>query len=121
MISDPYTLRLNAIMAVDQGAALVLTTLATANELGLADQAVFVWSGADCNDVWFPVQRPDFTRSPAIAAAAGGALGAVDLSIDDIDHVDLYSCFPAAVQAGAKGVGIALDDPRGLSVTGGLA
>src|SRR5581483_3897259 len=43
------------------------------------------------------------------------------LSVDDIAHIDLYSCFPAAVQIGAAELGLPLDDPaRPLTVTGGL-
>ncbi|MDP3371016.1 MAG: acetyl-CoA acetyltransferase, partial [Brevundimonas sp.] len=34
--------------------------------------------------------------------------------------IDLYSCFPIAVEIGAEELGLALDDPRGLTVTGGL-
>mgnify|MGYP000263990993 CR=1 FL=1 len=39
---------------------------------------------------------------------------------DDLDFIDLYSCFPIAVEVGAEELGLSLDDPRGLTVTGGL-
>ena len=42
------------------------------------------------------------------------------MGIDDVDRMDLYSCFPSAVQMAAEALGIALDDARGLTVTGGL-
>jgi acetyl-CoA C-acetyltransferase len=38
----------------------------------------------------------------------------------DLSLIDLYSCFPSAVRIGAEELGLALDDPRGLTVTGGL-
>jgi acetyl-CoA C-acetyltransferase len=38
--------------------------------------------------------------------------------VDDVAHVDIYSCFPSAVQIGAAEVGLSLD--RQLTVTGGL-
>ena len=38
--------------------------------------------------------------------------------MDDLDHVDLYSCFPAAVQVAAAELGLGEDRP--LTVTGGL-
>lgn len=120
LTAEPYTKTMNAIMAVDQGAAVLVTSLATARDVGLADQAVFVWSGADAHDVRFPVQRPDLHRSPGIEAAGAAALGAAGVGIDEIDHLDLYSCFPSAVQVTADALGIAVDDPRGLTVTGGL-
>ncbi|KAA0233082.1 MAG: hypothetical protein JJLCMIEE_02886 [Acidimicrobiales bacterium] len=120
VVADPYTKLMSAFLYVDQGAALLLTSLEVARGLGAADRAVFVWSGADVNDVWYPVARPDFTTSPAIAAAGAAALGAGGLVIDDVDLIDLYSCFPSAVEVGAEALGLALDDPRGLTITGGL-
>lgn len=121
LTAEPYTKRLNAIMKVDQGAAVIVCSLAVATELGLADKAVYVWSGADATEVWCPSQRPDLARSAGIEAAGTAALGAAGVGIDDIDHLDFYSCFPSAVEAGADALGVALDDPRGLTVTGGLA
>jgi acetyl-CoA C-acetyltransferase len=121
LTAEPYTKRMNAIMGVDQGAALIVTSLATAITLGLEDQAVFVHSGADANDLWVPSERPHLDRSPGIAAAGRAALEAAEVGIDDVDHLDLYSCFPSAVQVAAEELGIQLDDPRGLTVTGGLA
>jgi acetyl-CoA C-acetyltransferase len=42
------------------------------------------------------------------------------LSMSDVDFIDLYSCFPSAVEIACAENGLALDDPRGLTVTGGL-
>ena len=121
LTAEPYTKRLNAIMSVNQGAALVVTSLAVAQDLGIADRAIFVWSGADTTDVWCPSQRPDLASSPGIKAAGDAVLAAAGVGVDDIDRFDFYSCFPSAIQAGAGALGLALDDPRGLTVTGGLA
>ena len=120
IVAEPYTKRMTAFLNVDQGAAVVVCSLAAARAAGVADRAVFVWSGADCHDVWEPVARPDLTASPAIAAASGAVLDAHDVGVDDVSAFDLYSCFPAAVEAAAAAVGVALDDARGLTVTGGL-
>jgi len=38
--------------------------------------------------------------------------------VDDIAHIDLYSCFPSAVQVGAESLGLGED--RQLTQTGGL-
>jgi acetyl-CoA C-acetyltransferase len=82
---------------------------------------VFPVSGADANDHWYVSNRWDLHSSPAIAAAGRAALGAVGAGIDDVAFVDLYSCFPAAVQIGARALGLPLDDPtRPLTLTGGL-
>ena len=120
IIAEPYTKRMTAFLNVDQGAAVVVCSLAAARAAGVANRAVFVWSGADCHDVWEPVARPDLTASPAIAAASSAVLGAHDVGVDDVSAFDIYSCFPAAVEAAADAVGISTDDPRGLTVTGGL-
>ena len=42
-------------------------------------------------------------------------------SIGDIGFIDLYSCFPSAVEIGCQELGIATNDPRGLTITGGLS
>ena len=120
--AEPYTKRMNAVITVDQGAAVAVTSLAIASELGLADRAVFVWAAGDASDVWFPSERPDLASSPAIAAAANAALSAagIGIGIDDITRLDLYSCFPSAVEIGASAIGISEQDSRRLTVTGGL-
>jgi acetyl-CoA C-acetyltransferase len=52
--------------------------------------------------------------------AAQRALALAGLTPADIDVFDLYSCFPIAVFNVRDGLGIAADDPRDLTVTGGL-
>ena len=46
------------------------------------------------------------------------ALELCSLTPADVDHVDVYSCFPSAVQIGAREIGLDLNRP--LTVTGGL-
>ncbi|MHB1518338.1 MAG: acetyl-CoA acetyltransferase [Acidimicrobiales bacterium] len=126
IVSEPYTKRMNAFLGSDQGAALIVCSLAAARRAGVADRAVFIWSGAEATDVRSPVARPDPGRSPAIAAAGRALLAAASsaaarpVDIDDVGVLDLYSCFPSAVQLAAEALGIALDDSRGLTSTGGL-
>ncbi|HKY16021.1 MAG TPA: hypothetical protein VJM33_13935 [Microthrixaceae bacterium] len=120
IVAEPYTKRMNAFLNVDQGAAVVVTSLGRARELGLGDRVVFVWSVADANDVWFPSQRPDLGRSDGIEAAGTEALRAAGVGIDDVALFDLYSCFPSAVQFAAAALGLDPLDGRGLTVTGGL-
>ena len=120
IVAEPYTKRMSAFLNVDQGAALVVCSLAAARAAGVDDRAVFVWSGASCNDVWEPVARPDPATSPGIGAAAGATLAAAGIGVDDVDRFDLYSCFPSAVQAACEALGLSADDRRSLTVTGGL-
>jgi acetyl-CoA C-acetyltransferase len=48
------------------------------------------------------------------------ALDMAGKSIGEFSFLDLYSCFPSAVEIACEELGIAEDDPRGLTVTGGL-
>jgi acetyl-CoA C-acetyltransferase len=120
IIAEPYTKRMNSFPYVDQAAALVVCSLAVAVEAGLADDAIHVWSGADAAEVVLPGARRWLGRSEGAEAAAAAAYEAAGIDADDVGAFDLYSCFPSAVQMGARAVGAALDDPRGLTVTGGL-
>lgn len=119
LIAGSYPKRMNAFPRVDQAAAVVVTSLAVAKDLGIADRCSYIWSGAECAAPALPA-RPDLIENPALGAAARAALDAAGVGADDLEQIDLYSCFPSAVQAGAAGLGIALDDPRRLTVTGGL-
>jgi acetyl-CoA C-acetyltransferase len=55
-----------------------------------------------------------------MAAASSEAFRVAGCGIDDIAHVDLYSCFPSSVAFALDALGVAADDPRGTTVTGGL-
>jgi acetyl-CoA C-acetyltransferase len=118
--AEPYTKCMNSFANVDQGSALLVTTLAVAREAGLADQCVFPWSGAT-NTELVPSERRELGGSPAIRAAARATFTAAGVGLDEIDFIDLYSCFPVAVEIGALEIGLALDDARGLSQTGGMS
>ncbi|WP_063040845.1 thiolase C-terminal domain-containing protein [Nocardia grenadensis] len=122
MVSTPYPKLLMANLTVDQGAALILCSAAAADAAGVPrDLWVFPHGGATATDTWFLSERTDMAASPAIAAAGRAALGGAGIGIDDIAHIDLYSCFPVAVQVGAAALGLCIDDPaRPLTVTGGL-
>lgn len=121
LVGEPYTKRMNSIIQVDQGAALVLLSAGAAQAAGVPrERWVFPWAAAECNDVFLPSERPDVSRSPGIAAAGRAALGAAGRTIDDVAFVDLYSCFPCALEMGAEALGIDVDDPRGLTVTGAM-
>ncbi len=120
-IGFPYPKYLNAIMDVDQGAALLMTSAAEARRLGVPEEKwVYVHGCADATDHWFITERIDYHSSPAIRAMGKRALSMAGVGIDDITYLDLYSCFPSAVQIGRDMLGIAPNDPRPLTMTGGL-
>jgi len=120
MIGFPYTKRMNSNNAVEQSAAVIMCSVERARSLGVpADRWVFPWAGSDAHDSQFLSNRRDFHSSPAIQAAGQAALRLAGVGVDDLAYVDLYSCFPSAVQIAAAELGLSLDQP--LTVTGGLS
>ena len=82
---------------------------------------MYPYAGTDAHDTYAISERAELHRSPAIRIAGARALELAGLGIDDMDYVDLYSCFPSAVQVAAAELGLPVDDPaRPLTVTGGL-
>jgi acetyl-CoA C-acetyltransferase len=117
----PYPKRMCANIDVDQGAAVLLCSYEAARAAGVPDdRMVFLHAAAEAHDHWFVTERWSLAESPAIAATGAAALSAAGFGLDDVDHLDLYSCFPAAVEIGRAGLGLDPTDERPLTVTGGL-
>lgn len=120
-VGFPYTKYLNSVIQVNMGAAVIMTSLARARELGVAeDRIVYLHGCGDANDLWHLSERVNYTSSPAVRTIGQKAFAMAGKTIDDMDFLDIYSCFPSAVQIACDELGIAHDDPRGLTVTGGL-
>jgi len=121
MVCFPYPKRMCANIDVDQAAALLLCSYEAASAAGVPDdRMVFLHASAETNDHYFFSERFTLTDSPGIATAVGDALAAAGIAVDDVARFDLYSCFPSAVQVAMRALKIADDDPRPLTVTGGL-
>lgn len=121
-ISWPYTKLMNANNMVEQGAAVLVCSVEAARRMGVPkDNWVFVHSAAQARDTYAIAERGALHRSPAIRIAGGRALELARVRASDVALVDLYSCFPCAVQIAAAELGFPLDDPtRPLTLTGGL-
>ena len=118
-VSSPYLKLLTANIQVDQAAALVMCSAEAAERAGVPrDRWVFAWAGAHAQEEWHVSHRASLAESPAIRAMGRAALEHAGVGIDDVAHVDLYSCFPVAVEIAARELGLGLD--RQLTVTGGL-
>ncbi len=121
MIGFPYPKYLNAIMAVDQAAAVILCSSAKADALGVPqDKRIYLHGCSDAAELWNPIDRTNYYTSPAIRTCADKAFAMAKKTPADMALMDLYSCFPVAVEMACQEIGIAEDDPRGLTVTGGL-
>lgn len=133
MIAWPYTKRLCSNNQVDQGAAVIITSVAAAERAGVPrDRWVFLHAGAEAIDHWNVSNRVDLCSSPALRTAGRDAYALAERGPDDITHFDLYSCFPSAVQIGAIELGLipatnvngagwgGIGASRPLTVTGGM-
>ena len=118
-ISFPYTKFMNANMSVNMGAALIMCSVQKARELGIdPSKWVYPWAGVSGYDHFSASVRDNFYTSPGIRLVAKKLLELSDTQVDQLDTVDLYSCFPSAVQIAAQEYGLKEDRP--LTVTGGL-
>lgn len=119
MVAAPYPKMLTANINVDQAAAVIMCSAEVAEAAGISsDRWVFPLSGSGAADHWTLSDRYSFDRSPAMRISGESALGLAGLCIDEVDMLDLYSCFPVAVQVAQHELGI--DPERPFTITGGL-
>lgn len=122
MISWPYPKYLNAILNTEQAASLIMMSVTKARKLGIPEEKWVYWlGGANSQEkAWWASERPDFAACPAMKDSTMSALYNSNVSMDKIQHIDFYSCFPAAVQMACHMLDLDVNDPRGFTVCGGL-
>lgn len=120
MICDPYPRLMVARDTVNQGAAAILTSVAAARKLGVPEEKwVYLRGHADQTEQDL-LDRVDLHVSFSAKQAVAEALRVAGIGIDEVANFDLYSCFPFPVFAVCDAAGLATDDPRGFTLTGGL-
>ena len=121
-IAFPYGKFMNSFVTVDQGAAVILMAEEIAEKYVRKERqrVYFLGGGYAVDRQRFLIEKSDFTSSPPLKTAVDKALDRSRMRLEDIDCFDLYSCFPCAVSIAKKMIGIADDDPRPLTLTGGL-
>lgn len=121
MIAEPYRLKMVSRDQVNQGAAVVITSVAEAQAAGIPeDRWMFIHGAGLACEPDIP-SRMDPGTYPAAELALAHALETAGKTAADMSAFDFYSCFPTAVSTAAiDGLGLDADDPRGLTVTGGL-
>ena len=120
LIAWPYTRAMVANPLVNMGAAVLLTSVGHARELGIAPERwVYVWDGAAAREPRDYLQRDQFHRSHAqdlvmetVLAQAGGDAAAFAM-------LELYSCFPVVPKMARRTLGLAADAQ--MTSTGGLS
>lgn len=116
----PYTKALMARDRVNQGAAVLMTTVGKAKALGIHESKwVYLHAYASTNDRVL-LERQDLGRSVGMEQAIEGALHNANLNSDQIQHFDMYSCFPIVVSEAKRILNIGEEDPRPMTQTGGL-
>ena len=120
-IGYPYTKYMNAIMEVDQASSLIMMSEEKANHFSIPNEKrIYLHGCGDINEVWNVTERPELHKSMAIRLMGEKAFEMSGWDIDQIDFLDLYSCFPSMVELGREALDIGSNDSRDLTVTGGL-
>jgi len=121
LVAYPYTKLMTSIMDVDMAAAVVLASSEKADALGVPEnKRVYLRGSGYAEEPPNVAAHEDLWRAPAMAAAIGGALAPAGLGVDDVAHFDLYSCFASSVCFALDALGMAEDDGRAVTQTGGL-
>ena len=118
LIAWPYTLRMVANPLVNMGAAVLMTSLELALELGIpAERLVHVWGGASAQEPRDYLARDHYRHAPAQEAVLDAAQALV--GGQPFDVLELYSCFPIVPKMARRTLGLPADAP--MSATGGLS
>ena len=120
MQAFPYTRLHCSSWNVDQAAALLFCSAEKAEQMGIPqDRWVHPWASTESNHMVPVSARAELDACPGARIAGMAALEPFGLAIGDLDLIELYSCFPIAVEAYAGALGI--DIERDLTVTGGMS
>ena len=116
-LASPYHARHVTQWNVDQAAAVLVTSAAAARAAGFDPAAVVEICTVIGSDLVVPVsERAEIGRCPALVEIAR-AMDATAVPVAAVDHWDLYSCFPVAVELQAAELGLGIAPP---SRTGGM-
>ena len=119
MVNFPYTRRLVANSRVNQGAAMIVTSLAEARALGIPeDRLIYVGAGAAAHESDDYLVRDSYAASTGMATALIRALALNRLEPADLDHIEFYSCFPCIPKMARRIIDWPIDRP--VSAYGGL-
>jgi acetyl-CoA C-acetyltransferase len=119
MIAWPYPKLMTANPLVNQGAAVLIASLAAAQAAGIPTaRCVPIQGGAAANEPRDTMQRPRFDRAPAMDVVLNAA---VELAGGDAARFavrEFYSCFPCVPKMARRAMRLPPDTPP--TVAGGL-
>lgn len=118
-IAFPYLKRMVANASVNQGAAFIVTSLARARAAGIAEtDIVYVGQGAAAHETHSILKRDHYDRSAGMIVTLEATLERNGLTTADLDHVELYSCFPCIPKMARRVLDWPVDRP--ITAFGGL-
>ena len=121
LVGLPYTKYLNSMIRVNMASSLVVMSEKLTKELKIPqNKKVYIHGSCVLNDIWNVSKRPSLNESPAIRECGKEVLSQAGISLSEISFLDIYSCFPSAVQIAQKELSLDSNDDRPLTVTGGL-
>ena len=122
IVNHPYTKYMCSNPFVNISGAILMTNQEYAEELNIdPSKWVYLMGGATLENEFDITPRPNLLSSPAVEHASRISLAQAGLKLGDIDMFDFYSCFPSMVQIIRNTLQIEEDDPRPLTVTGGMS
>jgi len=120
-VASPFSKNTMAFMDVDMAAAIVVTSHRIADELDIpAHKRIYLNGWGYAKEPPYIAQRPELFHSPAMRSACAEALAMAGKTGADMDFLDIYSCFASNINFTRDILGIPDNDPRSLTVTGGL-
>ncbi len=120
IVAEPYPRMTVARDQVNQAAAVIVASAGLARELGVPEERwVHIHAVTAATELKL-IQRPDLAGNPASLASVEAALARAGKGMGDMRYLDFYSCFAIPVFNQCDHFGLAVDDPRGLTLTGGL-
>ena len=120
IVAEPYPRMTVARDQVNQAAAIIVASAGLARALGVPeDKWVHIHAVTAATELKLS-ERPDLAANPASIASVEAALARAGKGMGDMRYIDFYSCFAIPVFNQCDHFGLAADDPRGLTLTGGL-
>ncbi len=120
IVAEPYPRMTVARDQVNQAAAIIIASAGLARALGVPeDKWVHIHAVTAASELKL-TERPDLAANPASLASVDAALTRAGKGMGDIRYIDFYSCFAIPVFNQCDHFGLSADDPRGLTLTGGL-
>ncbi len=128
MISHPYLRHMVSRDQVNQGAAIIISSVGKARELGIAQDKWVYIHGVTCAKEASIMERSDLSSCASAVSVVQQALNIAGQGVDDdapltmrdMCYLDLYSCFSFPVFTMMEAFNLGHDDKRGLTLTGGL-